>query len=152
MKRIFDAEKTSEIASPDLQKGYLKEDKRFVAHHAAREAQEERWHYEVLAEYENGGQDLRRVVDAEFQPPQAAYDEYEEIFVYVPYTAEELAENEKKRIRARRSAECFPIVDRGALWYEGLTAEQKAELGVWYREWLDAPQTCIAPKPPIWMK
>lgn len=55
-------------------------------------------------------------------------------------------------IRSRRSSECFPIINRGALWYEKLTEEQKTELAVWYELWLNAPATAIIPKKPVWIK
>lgn len=54
-------------------------------------------------------------------------------------------------LRKRREKECFPIVNRGALWYEKLTAEQKAELSAWYEAWLDAPATGTAPERPTWI-
>ena len=62
---------------------------------------------------------------------------------------------EKKQIgeiRSRRSYECFPIINRGSLWYNKLTAEQKTELSVWYEAWLDAPATKIIPSKPLWIK
>lgn len=64
------------------------------------------------------------------------------------YAAELAANN----LRSRRRAECFPIVNRGALWYEKLTAEQKTELSVWYEAWLDAPATGTAPEKPTWVE
>lgn len=54
-------------------------------------------------------------------------------------------------IRSRRSAECFPIINRGALWYDKLTEEQKTELSAWYEAWLDAPETGTAPTAPVWL-
>ena len=54
-------------------------------------------------------------------------------------------------LRKRREKECFPIVNRGALWYEKLTDEQKTELSTWYEAWLDAPATLIAPSAPVWI-
>ena len=58
---------------------------------------------------------------------------------------------QSERLRYRRSEECFPIVNRGALWYDKLTEEQKAELSEWYEAWLDAPQTGSAPDRPAWL-
>lgn len=55
-------------------------------------------------------------------------------------------------IRTRREKECFPIINRGGLWYDKLTEEQKAELSEWYEAWLDAPQTGSAPDPLDWVK
>lgn len=60
-------------------------------------------------------------------------------------------EFELKLIRARRETECFPIINRGELWYNKLTVEQKTELSVWYQNWLDAPQTGITPIKPVWL-
>lgn len=54
-------------------------------------------------------------------------------------------------IRNRRERECFPIINRGALWYEKLTEEQKTELSAWYEAWLDAPETGTAPTAPVWL-
>ena len=55
-------------------------------------------------------------------------------------------------IRTRRERECFPIINRGALWYEKLTEEQKTELSAWYEAWLDAPETGTAPEKPAWLE
>ena len=55
-------------------------------------------------------------------------------------------------IRAQREIECFPIINRGALWYDKLTTEQKAELAAWYQAWLDAPQTKVIPARLEWLK
>lgn len=54
-------------------------------------------------------------------------------------------------LRKRREKECFPIINRGALWYEKLTDEQKTELSAWYEAWLDAPETGTAPTAPVWL-
>ena len=70
------------------------------------------------------------------------------------YQAGKAAYEEKQAVAAlryRRSEECFPIVNRGALWYDKLTEEQKAELSEWYEAWLDAPQTGSAPDRPAWL-
>ena len=56
------------------------------------------------------------------------------------------------KIRYRRENECFPIINRGSLWYDTLTDEQKAELSVWYHAWLDAPQTMVIPTKPTWLE
>lgn len=61
------------------------------------------------------------------------------------------AELKAEQLRRRREKECFPIVNRGGLWYEKLTAEQRAELSAWYESWLNAPQTLSAPAAPDWL-
>ena len=60
-------------------------------------------------------------------------------------------ELDKEIIRKRRKSECFPIINRGELWRETLTDEQRVELKTWYQQWLDAPQTNIIPKPLQWL-
>ena len=150
--RIFDQTKTIEIASPDLAAGYLQADKLLIAHHEAQEEVQEQKHEELLQEYPNGGKEYIEVIDVAYQPAKEAWDEYEDIQVYTPYTAEELAQIQADRLRARRAVECFPIINRGALWYEKLTEEQKLELSSWYEAWLDAPQTGYAPTTPSWIK
>lgn len=92
--RIFD-EKDNEIESPDLTKGYLVDDSRFFMHHEAQEAVEECGHYEVIAEYANGGKDVDWIVDVPAVEAKEAWDEYESILRYIAYTDSEMR---KKRI------------------------------------------------------
>lgn len=54
-------------------------------------------------------------------------------------------------IRERRERECFPIVNRGFLWYDRLTTKQLNELDDWYQAWLDAPKTRVIPAKPDWV-
>lgn len=58
----------------------------------------------------------------------------------------------KHEIRAEREKECFPVINRGELWYAKLTEVQKVELSVWYEAWLNAPQTGTVPVKPEWVK
>lgn len=55
-------------------------------------------------------------------------------------------------IRQQRRSECFPIINRGKLWYDTLTAEQTEELYNWYHDWLNAPETKCIPAKPEWIK
>ena len=87
--RIFD-ENGIEIENPDLEKGYLKNDSLLIMHHEAVEAVEEVGHFEVVAEYPNGGQDVEWIIDTPGVEAAAAWDEYEEILRYIPYTEAEL--------------------------------------------------------------
>lgn len=54
-------------------------------------------------------------------------------------------------LRYRREVECFPVINRGALWYERLTDIQKEELSAWYQAWLDVTETRIVPTTPEWV-
>lgn len=55
-------------------------------------------------------------------------------------------------LRRRRMVECFAIVNRGAVWYERLTKEQRQELEIWYQAWLDVTDTKVIPTNPIWLE
>ena len=88
--RILD-ENNIEIENPDLSKGYLKADSLFVRHHEAKEAVAEVGHYEVIREYPNGGKDVDWVIDTPAEEAKEAFDEYEEIQRFVPFTESELA-------------------------------------------------------------
>lgn len=54
--------------------------------------------------------------------------------------------------RQLREKECFPIINRGTLWYDQLTEDQKIELKNWYNQWLDVTETMIIPERPSWLK
>ena len=65
--------------------------------------------------------------------------------------AEEQAETAKSAYRQRRQTECFPVINRGRLWYDTLTEEQLSELKTWYRAWLDGTNTQTIPEKPEWL-
>lgn len=94
--RIFNEDKTVELFDCDLEKGYLKKD---VIETDIPEQEEvvEEWHYEAIKEYPNGGKILEKVIDVEGKPYIPAHTEREEIWVYIPYT-----ENELERMAAER--------------------------------------------------
>lgn len=90
--RIFEENKIREIYAPDLEHGKLVSDKLFVKHHNAVLQRDEVGHEVVLQEYPNGGKDIEWIVDIPAIEAKDAWDEYEDIFVYIPYTQEELKE------------------------------------------------------------
>ena len=110
--RILD-ENNIEIESPNLELGYLKPDRMFIQHHDAVEAVAEEGHYEVIAEYPNGGKDVKWVIDVEAVEAAEAWDEYEDVLRYVLYTEEQLAEREeqKKQTPEYRIAELESLMD-----------------------------------------
>ena len=55
-------------------------------------------------------------------------------------------------LRARREAECFPVINRGQLWYDRLTEGQESELSAWYQAWLDVTETKEAPEKPKFLQ
>lgn len=100
--KIIDSNGNS-IENPDLTKGYLKSETQTV-HHDAVAAVEEVSHYETIAEYPNGGKDVRKVIDVPGVEARDAYDEEVEVQAYHHYTAAELAAQEEARKRAEQAA------------------------------------------------
>lgn len=54
-------------------------------------------------------------------------------------------------LRSQREKICYPIINRGELWYSRLTTEQKEELDAWYQAWLDVTETKVIPEKPEWL-
>ena len=84
------------IENPDLTLGYLMPGTR-TEHHEAVEGVTEVWHYETVAEYPNGGKDVKKVVDVPGVEEKPAWEEELQIKIYVPYTQEELDRMEEER-------------------------------------------------------
>ena len=89
-------ERMERIENPDLSLGYLVPGTR-TEHHEAVQSVPEKWHYETVAEYPNGGKDIRRVVDVPGVEAREAWDEEIAIQIYTPYTQEELDRMEAER-------------------------------------------------------
>lgn len=96
--RIID-ENGIEVETPDLEKGYLKNDSLFIMHHEEIKAVEEVGHYEIVTEYPNGGKDAEWIVEVPGVEAKEAWDEYEEILRYVAYTEAELKIREYEKNR-----------------------------------------------------
>lgn len=100
------------MTAPDLELGYLVEGTETV-HHDAVEAVEEVSHYETLAEYPNGGRDVRKVVDIPAVEAHEAYDETVTIQQYIRYTDEELVQRKAdQEAAAKRQAAWDTMPDR----------------------------------------
>lgn len=56
-----------------------------------------------------------------------------------------------ERARLLRETKCFPVINRGVLWYNKLTDEQYTELTNWYNAWLDVTETLVIPDTPVWI-
>lgn len=87
------------ITSPDLTAGHLVDGTETVEH-PAQAAVEELSHYETVAEYPNGGKDVRKVIDRAAVPAAPAWTEQRPIRRYIRYTAEELAAQDAARKKA----------------------------------------------------
>lgn len=104
-----------EIATPDLTKGYLKQETQTV-HHDAVAGVEEVIHYETEtlpdgtpaiyygADGREKGRDVRKVVDVPGVDPQPAWDEEVPVQRYIRYTTEELAAQAEAKKKAEEAA------------------------------------------------
>lgn len=104
------------IETPDLAKGYLKQETQTI-HHDSVAGVEEVSHYETEtfpdgtpaiyydADGREKGRDVRKVVDVPGVDPQPAWDEKMPVMRYILYTAEELAAQEKARKEAEEKAQ-----------------------------------------------
>ena len=93
--KIID-ENGATLENPDLTLGWLRDETEAVEH-PAQAGVPELSHYESVAEYPNGGKDVRKIIDVPGVPAQAAWTEQVPIQRYILYTAEELAEQEAER-------------------------------------------------------
>lgn len=66
---------------------------------------------------------------------------------YNAHVTEEL----KSEYRHRRETECFSVINRGQLWYEGVSITQLLELRQWYKAWLNVTETMVVPEKPAWL-
>lgn len=123
--RVFNEDKTEELASYDLNLGYLKSDKVVKQVHPAVLPVQEEGHYEVIKEYPNGGKDLVWVVDVPGVEAKDSYIEYEDIYVYVTYTEKELALKEINKLKGMLTATDYQAIK----YAEGaMTAEEYAPI------------------------
>lgn len=60
-------------------------------------------------------------------------------------------EKQKEDLRQQREAECFPVINRGWMWYSSLNLLQWIELKKWYLAWLNVTETLRIPERPMWL-
>ena len=91
--KIID-ENGAAFENPDLTLGWLRDETEAMKH-PAQAGVPELSHYETVAEYPNGGKDVRKIIDREGIPARDAWTEQVPIQRYIRYTAEELAARKK---------------------------------------------------------
>ena len=101
--KIID-ENGAALETPDLTLGWLRDETEAVEH-PAQEGVPELSHYETVAEYPNGGKDVRKIIDREGIPARDAWTEQVPIQRYILYTDEELAAKEEERKKAEQAAQ-----------------------------------------------
>ena len=96
--KIID-ENGAALENPDLTLGWLRDETEAMKH-PAQAGVPELSHYETVAEYPNGGKDVRKIIDREGIPARDAWTEQVPIQRYIRYTAEELSAQEEERKKA----------------------------------------------------
>ena len=132
--KIID-ETGDEIFNPDFELGYLINDIEIV-HHDKVDEVKEKYHYETIAEYPNGGKDVKKIVDVEAVEAKDAWDEEIPIQKYILYTAEELEAklNEIKNTKITKSKTALKeyLASHPLQWIDGeyysVTEEKQALL------------------------
>ena len=119
MNEIYNAN-MEPVEAPDFSKGWLEPSTRTV-HHEAVEGVTEEWHYETIAEYPNGGKDVRRVIDVPGVEAKDAWDEVIPIQIYHPYTQEELDEMEAAKNRPTQEQRIAALEEALDLILAGVT-------------------------------
>lgn len=124
--RVFDETKTHELKREELDfsKGYLVAD-RIVTHIEEVKEVKEKGHYETIAEYPNGGKDVRYVIDVPGVEYRPAEDKIEEIDVFIRYPAKDIEINQL-RMDLIRFQQALMETDHWALKYaEGYYTESE---------------------------
>lgn len=120
--KVYNENKTEVLEIYDLELGYLKYDKILKEHHEAvsempaitveakvaeitasggKVEEIGGKQYKVVEEFPNGGKTVEEIKETPSIPAKDAYDEYEDIKVYIPYTAEQLAERKQQKYEDR---------------------------------------------------
>ena len=139
--------KTEQIENPDLRYGYLVDDELIIEHKEIKEQPAE-GHYEVIAEYPNGGKDVEFIIDKPAVEPKEAYTEHIPIQVYIPYTEEEIkkkeAEDELAELKQILAGSDYKAIKYAEGWYTedeyAETKVQREQLRIRIRELLDIVQ------------
>ena len=125
--KIYNEEKTRELNREELdfEKGYLRADKLLVHHEAILPKNAVYQKREVREE--NGGISVYKELVTPEVEGKEAYDDYEDIQVYVPYTAEELKRIADEKRHTDLKAELVKIKEDIEQEIFGLVREDYAE-------------------------
>ena len=111
------------LESYDLDLGRIVRSSKAVEHPAI-EGVDEVWHWETVAEYHNGGKDVRRVIDVPGVMAQEAWVEEVPIQVYIPYTQEELDAIEAEKNKPTDEKRIEQLEQALAAFMGGITSVQ----------------------------
>lgn len=131
--KIYNQDKTQELNRDELDfsLGRLEKDKLLIAHHDAVEAREAVYVDRIVPE-ESGFPSVYKDLVSSAVEAKEAWDEYEDIQIFVPYTEKELAEHEIRILKGKLSETDYQAIK----YAEGeMTAEEYAETKAKRSEW-----------------
>lgn len=139
--KVYNEDKTKILSDYDLTKGKLVEDT-IIIHHEPVKGVEEQGHYETIAEYPNGGKDVKWIVDVKGVEAKEAYDEEERIYIYKLFTEEE----KKNILRSKRERMLIAFDKYKSSVNYGIiteTTEERQAVIEWYNKLLDLDKATI---------
>lgn len=89
---VYAQDKTTILTNPDLTKGKIVKEQVFVKHH------DEKEFYEQIPVFDNDGK-ITGYENGEYLGGQGAFDAYEYIKAYIPYTVDELNTIKEKKYK-----------------------------------------------------
>lgn len=127
--KIYNKDKTKEFLLTEIDENLGRlEHHNDTIHHEEVLEKKEKGHYEIIGEYANGGKDMKWVVEEPGVPYQAAYDEPDEYYIYIPYSQEYLHNREVNleidAIKKELSESDYKILKR----FEGYYTDEEFEL------------------------
>lgn len=126
--KVYNETKTQELKEYDLTKGYLKEDKIIVKTHQAQKEVKEISHEEIVAEYPNGGKDVKIIIDTPYQPAKDVWNEYEDIQVYMLFSEEEQKQLESEQLKSKNERKLQELKQRLSQLSEDLIQSTAGEI------------------------
>jgi hypothetical protein len=135
--KIFNKSKTKELTrdSVDMSKGYLEQDRMLIKHHKEQQEIQEQSHQELIEDYSalGGGKVYKTIIDVPYQAYKEAYDEYEDVLVYIEYTAKDFVEIDIQNLKEMLNTTDWIVLKIA----EAETEEEKQALRVKYAEQLN---------------
>lgn len=130
--KIYNEDKTELIDNPDLDKGYLINDKIVIYRVPAQDEVKEESHYEIIKEYSNGGKDLKKIIDVPYSPAIEEHDVYEDIQVYIEYSEEQKTQRRIEELKRLLSSTDYQAIKFAE---SELTAEEYEPMRLQRRVW-----------------
>lgn len=112
-------------------------------------------YYKVDKSFSSGGKSVTLITPDLEVLEQPEKEVYEDIYVFIPFTDNELLERQKEELRKQRETDCYYYINRNYIisgksvsWYDTLTTEQQKIVDAWVQAWRDVTTTLTVPQKP----